>query len=203
MDTKEWKEIIELYNSIKYMYALCEETDPELKTNLQPLNEFRAALDHLMRIEGIVHLDEYKEENIQEEARKLKSHLRRAFFDIGDMLSINYRNMIIDILVNYDSSEIEMAIPKYYPEIRPRLEELSSKIAQLRTDRKSNSVDDYIKIIEELKNKLNYINSALPALQEIKNKNKRTRRKNIITQWIIPIAAIVIGAVVGIVCRFA
>ena len=49
----DWKNIIEYYNTIKSLYIECEESDPELKTNLQPLNEFRAAFDHLMRIIAI------------------------------------------------------------------------------------------------------------------------------------------------------
>ena len=89
-----WEEIFSLYNTIKWLYALCEETDSELNTNLQPLNEFRAALDHLMRIVAIEKLDEYKEKDADDEAKKLRSHLRRALFDICDMLSINYRNKI-------------------------------------------------------------------------------------------------------------
>lgn len=56
-----WEDIVSLYNTIKSLYALCEETDPELNTNLQPLNEFRAALDHLMRIIGIEKTDCYNE----------------------------------------------------------------------------------------------------------------------------------------------
>ena len=77
-----WEEIINLYNTIKWLYALCEETDTELNTNLQPLNEFRAALDHLMRIVAIENLDDYKEKDANDEATRLCSHLRRALFAI-------------------------------------------------------------------------------------------------------------------------
>jgi len=31
-----WEEIFSLYNTIKYYYALSEETDSDLQTNLQP-----------------------------------------------------------------------------------------------------------------------------------------------------------------------
>ena len=75
----DWEKVVSLYNSVKALYALCEETDPDLCTNLQPLNEFRAALDHLMRIVAIQNIEEYKSKDAADEARKLLSHLRRAF----------------------------------------------------------------------------------------------------------------------------
>ena len=154
----DWEDIVSLYNTIKSLYALCEETDPELNTNLQPLNEFRAALDHLMRIVGIEKTDGYNEKNAVDEAKRLRSHLRRALFDICDMISINYRTKIIDVLEDYEVEEINSAIPTYYSKIRPRIEEISEGIAVLRTEKRFNSsveeetaVDEYPKIIEELK----------------------------------------------------
>lgn len=201
-----WKEIISLYNTIKSLYALCEETDVELNTNLQPLNEFRAALDHLMRIIGIEKTDEYNNKSAVDEAKKLCSHLRRAFFDICDMISINYRTKIINTLEYYDSEEINYAIPTYYSDIRPRIEEISENIAHLRTDKRINSVseketaiDDYPKIIEELKGYYITVSKAVPSLIEIKKKNKKKNRKAIV----IPIIAIVVSIIIAIIgwCR--
>lgn len=113
-----WKKIFNLYNTIKWLYALCEETDPDLMTNLQPLNEFRTTLDHLMRLVAIEKLSECKDKNATDEAKKLCSHLRRAFFDICDMISINYRNKIIDLLQDYSPEEINHALPTYYSILR-------------------------------------------------------------------------------------
>ena len=173
-----WEEIISLYNTIKSLYALCEETDPELKTNLQPLNEFRAALDHMMRIAGIEKTDEYKDKSILEEVTKLRSHLRRALFDICDMLAINYRTKIIDTLQEYIVAEIKQAIPTYYSEIRTRIESISEEIPELRTEKRYNSieeeetaVEDYPEVIKELQGYYKTINNAVPSLIEIKEKN--------------------------------
>ena len=202
----DWEDIVSLYNTIKSLYALCEETDPELNTNLQPLNEFRAALDHLMRIVGIEKTDGYNEKNAVDEAKRLRSHLRRALFDICDMISINYRTKIIDVLEDYEVEEINSAIPTYYSKIRPRIEEISEGIAVLRTEKRFNSsveeetaVDEYPKIIEELKGYYKTISKAILSLIEIKKKNKKKRQDAFIFQKVIPIGAIVVAIVIAII----
>ena len=205
----EWEGIVSLYNTIKSLYALCEETDPELNTNLQPLNEFRAALDHLMRIIGIEKTDGYKEKSAVDEAKKLRSHLRRALFDICDMVSINYRTKIIDVLEDYEVEEISSAIPTYYSEIRPRIEEISEGIAELRTEKRFNSlteeetaVDEYPKIIEELKGYYRTVNKSIPSLLEIRERNKKKKRDVFFVQKVIPIGSIVVSIIIAIIGRF-
>ena len=201
-----WDEIISLYNTIKSLYALCEETDPELQTNLQPLNEFRAALDHMMRIAGIEKTEEYKEKSAVDEATKLKSHLRRALFDICDMLAINYRTKIINALQDFSTEEIHHAIPTYYSEIRPRVEEISENISELRTEKRFNSIEeeetavnDYPMIIKELQGFNKAIVNSMPSLIEIHEKNvsslKMTEQKTFIWQKILPVMSIVVGVV--------
>ncbi len=205
-----WDKIISLYNTIKSLYALCEETDPELKTNLQPLNEFRAALDHMMRIAGIEKTSEYKSKSAFDEATKLRSHLRRALFDICDMLTINYRIKIVDTLQEYTVDEINQAIPSYYSTIRPRVEEVSEVISALRTEKRYNSIKDeetaveeYPLVVEELQGYYKIINSALPSLVEIRNKNIREEKKKerdaLIWQKIVPAAGIFIGIIIAII----
>lgn len=200
-----WEEIINLYNTIKWLYALCEETDTELNTNLQPLNEFRAALDHLMRIVAIENLDDYKEKDANDEATRLCSHLRRALFDICDMISINYRNKIIDVLEDYSVEEIQSALPSYYSEIRPRIETISEEIASLRTEKRFNTdknaetaADEYPKIIEELQGYYKTINLSVPSLLEIREKRRKAESKVFIVKWVIPIATFVTGLIIGI-----
>lgn len=208
-----WEEIFNLYNTIKWLYALCEEVDPELNTNLQPLNEFRASLDHLMRIVAIENLEEYKDRDAVDEAKKLKSHLRRAFFDICDMISIHYRNKIIDILQNYNVEEIQSALPNYYSQVRPRIEKISEEISSMRTDKRFNgdkeeetAVEDYPKVIEELQGYYYEICGALPSLIEIRQKNvaseKEKEKKEFMTKWFFPIVSIVAGIVIGVIGFF-
>lgn len=205
-DKIDWKEIFDLYNTIKWLYALCEETDKELNTNIQPFNEFRAALDHLMRIIAIQNLDEYKNKDAYDESRKLYGHLKRAFFDICDLVAINYRNKIIDSLEEYTVTEINTAIPEYYTEIRPEIEKISNRIAFLRTEKRftedeesESAIDEYPEIVKRLQEYLELVNSAVPSLLEIRNKSKNAKRANLFIQWIIPIGAIVIGSIIGII----
>lgn len=194
----QWDKIISLYNTTKYIFALCEETDEQLSTNLQPLNEFRASLDHLMRIVAIEKLDMYKSKNAIIEAEKLHSHLRRAFFDVCDLLSINYRNKIIEALKKYSPECIEKALPEYYSSIRPRLETITETIASLRTDKRiasshgEDAIDTYTQIIEELKGYYARVLAVIPILNEIK-------RKSFMAKWGFPIIVFVIGTVLTII----
>ncbi len=198
----EWEKIIDLFSNIKYLYSLCEELDPDLCTNIQPLNEFRASLDHIMRIVAIEKLPEYADKNAEEEARRLISHLRRAFFDISDMLSINYRNRIVSALEPYSPDIIVTAIPEYYSQIKPSISEIDEKIANIRTNRRvlaeSNVFEEYIDILEKLKGYYKTVCNAESSLIDLELENAKREKKATYTQWIIPIGGIVIGAILGI-----
>lgn len=201
MDKINWDRIYSFYNTLKRLYAECEETDPELKTNLQPLNEFRAALDHLMRIVAIEHLDEYKDRNMEKEAESLFSHLCRAFYDVADMLAMNYRNKIVDALKKYNSDIIAKALPDYYSVIKPRIEELSLEIAELRTSKgfgkskEEERVETYLRIVQTLRDDWKIVNKAQKTLSDLHNKNKV---RKIMLNIVLPVAAFVIG-IVGLV----
>lgn len=205
----DWKNIIEYYNTIKSLYIKCEESDPELKTNLQPLNEFRAALDHLMRIVAIENIPDYQNEDSDKQVEKLWSHLRRVFYDICDMLSINYRNKIIDMLEIYTSDEIMKVIPEYYSQIRPDIENMSKRISELRSDKNFDkqkeieNCEDYQKIIFKLKEYYETISDKNTSLVEIHKEkialDKKNKKSDVLRQIVIPIAGIVIGAVLAIV----
>ena len=196
-----WERIISLYNTIKYLYAECEETDPDLCTNLQPLNEFRAALDHLFRIVAIGHLEEYKDKNAEKEADKLYGHLRRAYFDVCDLLSSNYRYRISEMLSEYSRNTIQTALPEYYPTMKPQLEKSSTIIADLRTSRideygEEKVAELYTEIVVQFRDYYTKIVAALPSLDELERKAEEEQRKehkrNIVPLYVIPIAAIVV-----------
>lgn len=202
----DWEKIISLYNTIKELYALCEEIDPELNTNLQPLNEFRSSLDHLMRICAIEKLPQYNSHDSIQEAQKLYGHLKRAFFDICDLVSIYYRNKIIDILEEYSKDEIQTVFPEYYSKIRMRIEMVSSGIAGMRTKKRfeehsGNVIDDYCKIIDELSEYYRKVLAAVPALNELQIERIKAEKRNKISLIVIPLisAAIALaGVILGI-----
>lgn len=172
-----WEEIVKKYFIIKQLYIECEETDPELKTNLQPMNEFKAALDHTMRLiakeKGIS--KSIKEE---EEQKKLLNHLKRAFFDVCDMLSMNYRNKIIDVLQIYSPTQIRTVLPDYYSVERIRIEEINIEIAKLRNDKGQDPENEdvrfetYVQIIQELKDLYAKYKKSIPALEEIRTNDE-------------------------------
>lgn len=201
-----WEKVISLYNVVKDLYALCEEVDPELNTNLQPLNEFRAALDHLMRICAINHLDEYKEQNAVDESKSLYGHLKRAFFDICDLLTLHYRNKIIDLLKVYDKEDIQCAIPTYYSEIRPFVETAAKEISDVRTGSRfgkgDNFIDAYYSIIEKLGGYYKTVVEADPSLIELNERRIKKEKKNRIIQIVIPVVSIAVavtGVVLGVI----
>lgn len=175
---KDWLDILEKYGEIKRVYIECEETDPQLKTNLQPLNEFRAALDHVMKMQTALYVDE-NEEEYRKQKEKLNSHLNRAFYDICDMLSINYRNKIIDIIEHYNVDIITAAIPDYYSEKRQVIEEISLKIAKYRNQKGGHAVDsverfkEYSNDVLKLKEIYVYIFNKQSVLEEIRGKSEK------------------------------
>ena len=61
------------------------------------------------------------------------------------------------------------------------------------------AVDEYPKIIEELKGYYKTISKAIPSLIEIKKKNKKKRQDAFIFQKVIPIGAIVVAIVIAII----
>ena len=205
---REWLSIIGKYSTIKEVFIICEETDPELKTNLQPLNEFRAALDHVMKL-CYSYYGDHDEATCADQFSKLNAHLDRAFFDICDMACINYRNMIVSSLEKYDSDVIREAVPNYYSEIRPKLDTISSQIAIYRTSKGNPECDvekvfeDYKEVVFSVKRYFEAISKAVGSLEELQYKRneerKKERVKNHLPEYIgliIAIIGIVIGALI-------
>lgn len=215
MDFKqEWEKSLEKYTIIKRVYIECEETDPELKTNLQPLNEFRAALDHIMKIMYVYYCadvsdDGKKEQELLSQFEKLNSHFTRSFYDICDMLSINYRNKIADTLDIYGVNTIEAAVPEYYSKIKPDIEKISTRIANYRNQKGGYAVDDYDRFSEykddilKLRDYYKIVNGASASLAEIKLKNQKETTKVNIKGWLFGgIIGATISAIISVILHF-
>lgn len=207
-----WLKLLERYLTVKRVYIECEETDPELKTNLQPLNEFRALLDHIMRLVAmelnVKNLSEpERTSQFQEECRKANSHICRAFYDICDMASINYRNKICGLLEPYSSDAIMSALPEYYSRQRPRIDEISQTIAGLRNGKgredgeqsEEDRFEEYNAQLDELREIYQDIHSKMTSVEDcqsrIVKREIRDRRWNVISALIIGL----IGAAFGVV----
>lgn len=206
MDIKDiWTNLLEKYTIIKTVYIECEETDPELKTNLQPLNEFRAALDHVMKMMHAFYILN-DEQLALSQAEKLDSHLNRCFYDICDMLSINYRNKIIDILEIFDAETISTVIPDYYSKYKPNIDSITQRIASYRNKKGTNNSDnrerfsEYKEDVFELKRIYLIVSQSQNNLVEVQHKRKKkenkSNRKNLILGGLIGAAASAIVSIV-------
>jgi len=196
---QDLRKALDKYLLIKEIYIECEETDPELKSNLQPLNEFRAALDHLFRIIDINIANEQtpeNEERFRSQYSKLNGHLCRAFFDVCDHLVINYRNKISAFLGVYSPDAIQKAFPNYYSTIRPSIEKISLNIARYRVEkgtRDDNELfDEYKRDVDTMREHYLIITDAStsPSLNAIRQYEKKQSLTNI--------GLAILGIIIGI-----
>ena len=198
---EEWLNVTAKYSMLKEVYILCEETDPELKTNLQPMNEFRAALDHVMKINNALY-EKNDDDECKKQFEKLNSHIERAFFDVCDMASINLRNMIIDNLEKYDSSVISEVLPDYYKKTKSEIEEIRHRIVGYRKDKGQYEPVDllisYKKDIDRLREINEEINLKSGGLRELQDRVKKEKRRENRPGIIIGIIGIAIGTIIGV-----
>lgn len=192
---EKWRYILTKYASIKKVYIKCEELDPELKTNIQPLNEFRAALDHIMKMMADLY-EQNDEVGFEEQYKKLCSHLNRSFFDICDILSIHYRNNIIKMLKRYSTETIEQVLPNYYSNWDSKINEISLHVANYR-NKKGNSYEDEISLFEEYDKDIQFLDSVYKEII----KKQPTLAKHSIKKGLIGLikglGTAIVGAVIG------
>lgn len=191
----KWRYVIAKYSVIKKVYILCEELDPELKTNIQPLNEFRAALDHVMKMMA----DLYENDDdvaFYEQYTKLCSHLNRSFFDICDILSIHYRNNIVKMLRRYSAETIEQVLPEYYSNWDAKINEISLNIANYR-NKKGNSSEDEMDLFEKYDNDIKFLNEIYKEIISKKPTLERHSRKKRASAFLKETLIIVVSAIFG------
>ena len=150
------------YAWVKKIYIEAEEADSEMKTNLQPFNEFKAALDHLFRLIEQTLIDQVptaqdRLTKIKYEYRSVRSHLCRAFFDIADSCSMSIRDQIRKDLEPYSTEAIRLALPEYYPNWRPQLEKVNQKIASFRLNKGKLESEQELDLFKEYEQAINQI----------------------------------------------
>ena len=205
IEKKQWEILVDRYLSLKELFIECEETDPALNSNLQLMNEYRHALDHLIRVVAIEKLGSI-DHDINPQFDKLLSHIRRAFFDVCDMLAMNYRNKIVDVLNPFDSNIILTAIDNYYSEIRPFIGKMDLRIAEYRLQKGKEGIEEalvaaYKDDVLKLKDFYVYILERLQILEELQfkeNAKKASEKKANITGIVIGVIVAVVGIIVGV-----
>ena len=218
MDINAWSVICEKYFKVKTLYIEGEEYDPKLKSNLQPLNELRNALDHVFRIVALELKREIDGDNpdlklqLEKQFYELDRHLTLVFYDVCDYLSLAYRNRINDILKPYSSSVIRNAFPNYYREMRPKIEEINGKFALLRGKRSelgSEGDDDevFYQHLLELQKYYQTIYQGIHILEDFnrdeekqiaeREKDRKETRFLGIGGWILTIVLTILGIIIG------
>jgi len=207
------KEITELYSYTKDLILYSEELN-NLSTFMPPINEIKDAFDHFMRITAVkfdMHegTDEYARNNLD----KVFSHLYRATFELFDYIRI-YQKDAIDKKLNGISNEALIHVfPDYYLTIKPAMEELITKIPAYKKDKDIGDpnievVKLYYHSIQEMREYIKKIDAMLPVLIEYDTKRdaehaaneqkaQTDKRKDWLVQFLIAIAAIIIGIIIG------
>lgn len=208
MNDQEWHGIVQLQQYTKSLLILAEEYElEEWKTFTQPLQEQRSALDHICRsmaseLNIIPNCDKnYIEENL----KKAKGHLYRAFFDTADWLSIVLRERIIREIDRYDIENIIIVIPEYYQKIRPEIEATTLEIAKIRDAKdisKNNSLIEQVKHyhekITELLTLYQSLHAKIPLLEKFRIKQRPMRVKRRLEWATLPGVATILTFAAGI-----
>lgn len=199
---------IVLYFRVKTLYILAEETTPNFKDFLQPVFEVNRAFDHLARMYAanfglnenhIENIDDYADGNL----RKVIGHLYRAYFDILDWLAVNLRESVINEFKAYSHQCIKDVIPEYYEEVRPSLEDVSSKIAEIRAKKDVDNdgtielIDKYENIILFLREQLKDLQQKKPAVVDCEERRKQEDKRKRNRQIVITAVFTIIGVALG------
>ncbi len=206
-NNKTWQEICEIYTCTKRITLLAEEYDKEFNSFIQPINEIKNVLDHLVRSKS-VELGSVKLKNATRQSKniyihnnleKALAHAYRAFVDTSDYFAITFREKIINTLSPFNDEVISIAFPEYYSIHRTRIDEISEKVAEFRmkkdigdSDNIMNLVREYCAISEELFEIFKKIQKKIAPLMKVK---KGLTKKNILSHIIQGIIAFIIAFV--------
>lgn len=218
---KDIKKLKKWYTQAKEIVIRAESLDPENKAYIQPLHEQRYCLDHLLRA---IQYDEDNsgEEKIKKSIELAIGHLQRAYSDSIEWIYVSIKEVYIDTLAEYTTEQIQYAIPEYYSEIKPqmcRIEEIINKykigksieetihpeiLSDDELEQLNKATKEYLEnnVVEKMTNYLYLLYEREESLIEIKYKDKKKVRKEIVIKDItIPLALLVIGVVLGMLIK--
>jgi hypothetical protein len=204
-----WETICRIHQNSKELAILGEEFGDEFKAFIQPMKELKDAYEHVIRAKS-KELDlQYPDEDMSTESyietniKKVLSHEYRAFFDVADWFSITVRDLITRDLQPFSAEEINMAIPYYYTDYRPRIYTTSEDIAAYRSRKDIGKdveviplIDHYSVACKDLLAIYHRIAAHLPSLHEIKQKRERESTNRIWTHVSTALITAIITAIV-------
>lgn len=181
-------ELAILYKQVKEAYILLEESNQDQSAYMGPINEFRNALDHIMKI--IYNKDD-------KEFNGAKSHLLRAGCDSYEFACSEIIILIEGLMRQYTAEEIVSVLPEYF-DMRIKVIEVQEKIAEYREIKEEKVFNYYREAISELLKYKKAIYEKLPFIIELHKKNKRKRNIKLflsIMGYVIGIAGIIIAII--------
>jgi hypothetical protein len=188
-----WRKIVEIHFSAKALYLQAEENNKDLFSFYQPISEWRHAEEHIVRSKSAeLGISSHGDppatlEYIEKSLDSALGHEYRAFFDTCDWLSTELRRQISSDLDGYKHEVINYVIPAYYSSFRPRIEEICQTIARVRSKKDIDSTGDivsevkeYERLVKELREIRNQINTSVPRLEEYVKAAKKIEASTIL-----------------------
>ena len=200
---KELLKLCELYRIVKELIIYAEQSDLEDRTSLGAINELRNAFDHIMRANatelGISPDKTKKYTKIQID--KCYGDVYRAGYDILDMLCVNYKSSINNIMKEFSSNTIVTIMPDYFDNAT-KVNQIQKKIAKIRAkkDVENKTYENFIEYTEEMKILGNFhekILSNIPLFIEQKKKEKKEEGLSLAKKIIIPIILVIVGLLIN------
>jgi len=175
-----WAKIVEIHQYSKELWIIGEEMGME--TFIQPLQEQRHALEHIVR-SRIVEMDKgINDDYVQINLERALGHVYRSFFDVADWVNLGIKTEVTELMKGYSSECIAKEFPIYYQEIRPTLERMCIEIAKIRGEKDISKnaeiipeVEKYRIKINELLKMLETIHTFIPQLEECKKEENRKK----------------------------
>lgn len=202
-----WVRIITIHNYTKKLFIQAEELDEEFKTFLQPGNELKNALEHIMRYKATKYnIDSNDSHNFfLDDLRRAEGHECRAFFDTADWFSISLRKSIQDSLSPYSPDTIKSVYSDYYPSDRPQIDKICKSIASLREEKSickdkelMELIDSYMNDIGDLYSILTKIKEMQGSFIELQKKSNKEKVKETLKSYLKDLIMGIIGIIAGI-----
>lgn len=193
------EELYVLYDKVRLATILLENFNDEHKMYLAPVNQLRSALDHVFKA---INCNENTNQ-CDYELKEAKEHLDRAGYDALELLAANIGISIVQKLKKYNTKTITEVFPFYFTTIKPKLTDIKSIVATLRSDKKNNSEKSFSEYFEQISMLIDMdkkVDTMIPSLDEYEEKHKKEKVK---TWGISILSSIISGLSVGIIMYFS
>lgn len=201
--------ISQYYEVTKELLIFGETIDPKNRTLAQAINELRNCLDHLMRVtmvrQGLREPEGEPVDYVTVNLDKAYGHVYRAAYDVLDWVSLTFKGRIVTELEGFSLETIQAVIPEYFPELRPRFEQiLTGDIVKLRLEKDIalTNEDNLVKYglvtteLREIFDKITVRKTALIEHRQMQQEGiRRAGRRRIMETLVV---AIIAGTIVGL-----